>query len=81
MVWLTASNARRAAAVRVFADWPATPARNGSLAESGGPPQPRPVVEVIHPRRADQGHAYQRRPDAAAPLGADPEASKGAALP
>lgn len=48
LVWLTASNARRAAAIRVFTDWPSYAEAKRMVAESGGP-QARPVVEVIHP--------------------------------
>lgn len=48
LVWLTASNARRAAAIRVFTDWPSYAEAKRMISESGGP-QPQPVVEVIHP--------------------------------
>jgi hypothetical protein len=48
LVWLTASNARRAAAIRVFTDWPSYAEAKRMISESGGP-QPRPVVEVVHP--------------------------------
>jgi hypothetical protein len=48
MVWLTASNARRVAAIRVFTDWPSYAEAKNMISESGGP-QPRPVVEVVHP--------------------------------
>lgn len=48
LVWLTASNARRAAAIRVFTDWPSYAEAKRMVSESGGP-QARPVVEVIHP--------------------------------
>jgi hypothetical protein len=48
LVWLTASNARRVAAIRVFTDWPSYAEAKRMVSESGGP-QPRPVVEVIHP--------------------------------
>ena len=48
LVWLTASNARRAAAIRVFTDWPSYAEARRMISESGGP-QPRPVVEVVHP--------------------------------
>jgi hypothetical protein len=48
LVWLTASNARRAAAIRVFTDWPSYAEAKRIVSESGGP-QPRPVVEVTHP--------------------------------
>ena len=48
LVWLTASNARRVAAIRVFTDWPSYADAKNMVAETGGP-QPRPVVEVVHP--------------------------------
>ncbi|HYI46956.1 MAG TPA: hypothetical protein VEX35_00675 [Allosphingosinicella sp.] len=48
LVWLTASNAQRVAAIRVFTDWPSYAEARRMISESGGP-QPRPVVEVIHP--------------------------------
>jgi hypothetical protein len=48
LVWLTASNERRVAAVRVFSDWPSYAEAKRLVAETGGP-QPRPVVEVVHP--------------------------------
>ncbi|MEA3013658.1 MAG: hypothetical protein QOD42_2203 [Sphingomonadales bacterium] len=48
LVWLTASNERRVAAIRVFTDWPSYAEARRMISESGGP-QPRPVVEVTHP--------------------------------
>lgn len=48
LVWLTASNARRAAAIRVFTDWPSYAEAKRMVSESGGPQAP-PVVEVVHP--------------------------------
>lgn len=48
MVWLTASNARRAGVIRVFTDWPSYAEAKRIVSGSGGA-QPRPVVEVVHP--------------------------------
>lgn len=48
LVWLTASNERSVAAVRVFSDWPSYAEAKRLVAETGSP-QPRPVVEVVHP--------------------------------
>lgn len=48
LVWLTASTARRAAAVKVFTDWPSYAEAKRMVIDTAGP-QPRPVVEVVHP--------------------------------
>jgi hypothetical protein len=49
LVWLTASNERKVAAVRVFSDWPSYAEAKRIMIETGNPDEPRPVVEVIHP--------------------------------